>query len=225
LTNYQWNDFDTKNPNGIATNGIAASLGYLYTSDGKKLDQRDLSNGASLKKVIIPGGADSVAKSTSGIAVDEHCGNVYVGTHDSVLIYDENLNLLSVVLTPGPVYGVTCNNGLVSACGGTATSGFVLQFATTTTSCDTLLAVNNIASVKPEFQVFPNPSTGLFNIRTSYDNNTIVEVYNGLGQFITQKKIVNGQAVLDLSGEAAGVYCLRVLNNAHSDHFNIVVSH
>ena len=224
-TKYQWNDFDNKNPNGIASNWIAAGRKYLYTTDGLTLHQRSLSNGDSLKSITIPGGSNTAGASPGGLAVDV-CGNVYVGTINSVLVYDSSLNLLTTHSTSSAVYGIACSNALVSACGGVTGNGFVTQFATTNSPCDTILtSINTIVPNKNTFEVFPNPSNGLFNIRTSYDNNTIVEVYNSLGQFITQKKVLNGQGSLDLSGESNGIYCLRVLNNNKYDHFNIVVSH
>ncbi|HTB06688.1 MAG TPA: T9SS type A sorting domain-containing protein [Bacteroidia bacterium] len=222
-TTYNWDDFENKNPNGVSNNSVAAGWNYLYTSDGLNLDQRSLVNGAIIDSVIILNGSNTSSSAVSGIAVDLLCGNVYVGTTNSLLMYDQNLNLLSSVPVPGPVYDVTCSDSIVSVCGGSI-NGFVLQLLIS--NCDSIvLGINNLNSIKPTFQVFPNPSSGLFNIKTSYDNNTIVEVYNSLGQFITQKKIMNGEALLDLSAEANGVYCLRILSGSKSSHFNIIVSH
>jgi hypothetical protein len=139
-TDYTYDDYDFKSMFGIPTNGIAAGCLYLYTSDGYHLDQRNLTNGKSIKHVIIPNGDTSSCNSqwtsglipaNSGIAVD-NCGNVYVGSKGKVVIYDQNLNLITTNGTyTGYVFDVAYNNGLIAACGAdtTANSGFVTQFA------------------------------------------------------------------------------------------------
>ncbi|MGP8217501.1 MAG: PKD domain-containing protein [Bacteroidia bacterium] len=161
-TTYQWNDFDSKNPNGISTNGIAAGCAYLYSSDGLTLDQRSLTNGAVVHTATITGGSKA-DPAPSGIAVDLACGNVYVGSSNSkVYVYDENLNPLTTQAVSGAVYDVTFNNGLVAACGGTAGSGFVTQFAAQTCSAMTMTHTNTTcgnsngsATVTPTFCAAP----------------------------------------------------------------------
>jgi len=132
----------------ISYNAVAASCKYLYTFLGEVLEQRDLSTGVLLNKVkAIPNGA---FMSSMGIDVDD-CGNVYLGTTNGVLVYDESLNLLNTFSTSDKVVDVLVDNknGFVYACGGTAGipngTGVVAQFSIQTICVkDTLLITKNI---------------------------------------------------------------------------------
>jgi gliding motility-associated-like protein len=119
-------------PHQLGTNGIVASCSYLYTSDGLVLDQRDLNTGALINTTHIPKGNNVSGTDNSGLGVDLGCGNVYAGSDSAIYVFDENLNLIGSYTTgiPGNIYGLTCNNGLVSACGDNPSgSGFVVQVA------------------------------------------------------------------------------------------------
>jgi hypothetical protein len=59
-------------------------------------------------------------------------------------------------------------------------------------------------------QVFPNPSTGLVNIRVSGNDTQVVEVLNVAGELV-HNSTVQGSNTIDLSGLAKGVYTLRVV--------------
>ncbi len=158
LTSYTYYDYSGKSPVGIGTNGIAAGCAYLYTMNGTNLDQRSLTTGAIIKHLNIPTGDSTYqtggyGTSSSGIAVDLSCGYVYVGTVGAVNVYDQNLNPVTTVATPGgaTVYGVTYQNGLISATGYDASNtGFVMQFnaqkcktSLTITSTNTTCGQNN----------------------------------------------------------------------------------
>jgi gliding motility-associated-like protein len=184
---YKFRDYTSKSgPSAIGTNGIAAGCGYLYTSDGYSLDQRDLLTGQLIKRVTITGGSNGSSSNgggmgnatdgnvSSGVAVDLACGYVYAGSTGNVYIYDANLNSLGSYAVPagGIVYDVTLNNGLVSACGATsANDGFVAQF--TAKTCPSLINITHVnascggnngsATANPSFCVAPyayswNPS-------------------------------------------------------------------
>ncbi len=60
-----------------------------------------------------------------------------------------------------------------------------------------------------EFSVFPNPSSGLFNIELNIQEGEI-EVYNSLGELVLQKTI-NQNSSFDLSNQQRGIYFVRVL--------------
>jgi len=127
---YTYGDFFLKcTPNQAGDNGIAAGCGYLYTSDGLALDQRDLSTGAIINSITIPGGNNTPGSINSGIAVDLECGNVYVGSNAVIYVYDQNLNSIgSFTGLPGVVFDVKYNNGIVSACGDNGSGqAFVVQ--------------------------------------------------------------------------------------------------
>ncbi len=99
---------------GQGQNNICANSQFIYTTDGATIHKRDIANGSILATATIPGGA---ANNNSGIAVDS-CGNVYAGAQARVAKFDGNLNLITAVATPEPVYDVSIGaNGDVLACG------------------------------------------------------------------------------------------------------------
>ncbi len=114
-------------------NGIVAGCSFLYVCMGSTLQKRDLTTGALLGSVAVPGG---VQFSNSGTAVDK-CGNIYVGSSTGVHVFSSSLSLLSSFATSGPVLDIVVGTGgTFYACGGTASStsntGFVAQFSLTT---------------------------------------------------------------------------------------------
>jgi gliding motility-associated-like protein len=134
-TGYSYIDADFKEPGSIGNNGLGASCKYLYTTDGLNLDQRSLTTGALVKRVTIPGGSNSPQSSVlmSGTAlvnggiVTDKCGNVYVGTKNEIVEYDENLNQLATLTgsgIPGTVFDLALgSNNEIYACGAKGATG------------------------------------------------------------------------------------------------------
>jgi hypothetical protein len=69
------------------------------------------------------------------------------------------------------------------------------------------------ADNKEYFQIYPNPSTGLFNLNIEKgDRDLVLEIYNCLGTLIA-KKVVNEQLnTINLSMCPKGLYFIKVLN-------------
>lgn len=59
--------------------------------------------------------------------------------------------------------------------------------------------------------IFPNPSNGILNLTTANSDRHMVEVFNVLGSNVLTTS-VNGNGSIDLSGNAPGVYSMRVSN-------------
>ncbi len=59
--------------------------------------------------------------------------------------------------------------------------------------------------------IFPNPSSGILNLTTASSDRHMVEVFNVLGSNVLTTS-VNGNGSIDLSGNAPGVYSVRVSN-------------
>lgn len=75
------------------------------------------------------------------------------------------------------------------------------------------LSVNNIDFTNV-VSVYPNPSSGIFNIEWPNNENTTITVYNYLGQKILEEKnITNGSYPLDLSNQSKGLYILKIYSN------------
>ncbi|MBK8500487.1 MAG: T9SS type A sorting domain-containing protein [Flavobacteriales bacterium] len=59
--------------------------------------------------------------------------------------------------------------------------------------------------------LYPNPTNGILNFTAEKVDNYTIEVMNAVGQTVLQTR-TNGNTKLDLSGEASGVYMVRVSN-------------
>jgi hypothetical protein len=59
--------------------------------------------------------------------------------------------------------------------------------------------------------MFPNPTNGLVNIRTSENEVFNVDVMNVTGELVRTARI-NGTSTMDLSELAKGVYTVRIFN-------------
>ena len=68
------------------------------------------------------------------------------------------------------------------------------------------IGLNDEPQIQKELSIYPNPSTGTFNIENLETNQTY-QVYDVNGRLV-KASIVNNQ--LDLSNEPNGVYLLRV---------------
>jgi len=86
---------------------------------------------------------------------------------------------------------------------------------------------NNILAVeenKSNFNIaiYPNPNTGIFNIRTDA-NKLKIEIYSTLGELITKKMLLNGVQQIDLSEEAKGIYFVKLIHDGKIEQRKILV--
>ncbi|MES2629422.1 MAG: T9SS type A sorting domain-containing protein [Bacteroidota bacterium] len=81
-------------------------------------------------------------------------------------------------------------------------------------------------AVLKRIQIFPNPSSGLFNINISYYGQDDVEykVTNYMGQTVKEGKTGNGQFQLDLSGQPKGFYSLMVTMGSKSHTEKLILN-
>ncbi|HEX8515143.1 MAG TPA: gliding motility-associated C-terminal domain-containing protein [Bacteroidia bacterium] len=111
---------------------IRANKNFLYTQNGSTVSKRSLNNLSIITTAPIPGGINVASgfgtvgriPGNSGLDVDT-CGNVYVGSGNSVIKYDANLNQIGSVALPFTVFDVTVStSGDVIVAGSTTqTSG------------------------------------------------------------------------------------------------------
>jgi gliding motility-associated-like protein len=95
-------------------NGMAVGCD-LYSFDGVTLNKRDRTTLGVLASVSIPNGAPY---RVGGVYTDQ-CGNVFIGTSNSVNMYDASLTLVTSVATPDTVYDVCAGLGVgeILVCG------------------------------------------------------------------------------------------------------------
>jgi hypothetical protein len=72
----------------------------------------------------------------------------------------------------------------------------------------TTLGINTDTKISG-IKLFPNPSTGIFNLELP--KNLQVEVYNNLGQKILSQKSFTGTNTINISGKASGTYFLKAI--------------
>ena len=106
---------------------------FAFTHRGNQLDKRNFTTGAIVATVTIPGGGYTTgfggnSVQNSGIDIDD-CGNIYVGSKNQIIKYDQNLAQLAVLPLTVPtgvtvsVYDVRVSTaGDIIACGSTGTS-------------------------------------------------------------------------------------------------------
>ena len=119
---YKCENYLPETQNGGGLKALIANDDFFYTHTGSQIRQWDLTSGALLNTVNLPGGASNTVfgqtvVSCSGLDVDE-CGNVYAGATDRVVKFDPNLNIITSATTTFAVYDVDVNsNGEVIAGG------------------------------------------------------------------------------------------------------------
>lgn len=84
--------------------------------------------------------------------------------------------------------------------------------------CDSgLLGINELTVQNGEYTVFPNPTKGIINFKSTSREQLLagnyVEIYNILGEKVLTQKLtmVNSQFSIDLNNNPAGLYMYRVL--------------
>lgn len=155
--------------------------GFVYIHRGNQLHKRNFINGALVATVNIPGGSfvSSLGRNQvgcSGIDID-NCGNIYVGSTNAVVKFNQNLTQLASYSTAFNVYDVHVNsNGEVIACGATGTSssssrtGYIVSIAASActtvplTCCDaTVCPVGPVCTTTAPFNLNPIQSGGTFS--------------------------------------------------------------
>ncbi|MFN8299090.1 MAG: gliding motility-associated C-terminal domain-containing protein [Chitinophagales bacterium] len=96
---------------------------FAFTHKGSQLHKRNFSTGAIIGTATVPGGGfASNQVQNSGMDID-NCGNIYVGSKNQVVKYDQNLTQLATYATTFNVYDVhVSTGGDIIACGSTGTS-------------------------------------------------------------------------------------------------------
>lgn len=152
--------------------GISAVRTYgnfAFTHRGNQLDKRNFATGAVVGSAAIPGGSFSSSQvGNSGLDIDD-CGNIYAGSKNQVVKYDQNLTQLATYPTSPNfnVYDVQVStNGDIIACGSTGTSssgarqGYIQSFSAG--ACATIAIVCCDANIcQPPTLCTTDPATTL----------------------------------------------------------------
>ncbi|MGB0851495.1 MAG: T9SS type A sorting domain-containing protein, partial [Bacteroidia bacterium] len=67
------------------------------------------------------------------------------------------------------------------------------------------------------FELYPNPTNGVFNVSGGDLLNADYEVYNSFGQVVLTPTTFNGQTLqIDLTNQASGMYFLKITKEGHT---------
>jgi hypothetical protein len=99
-------------------------------------------------------------------------------------------------------YSITDDSGNIIISGGEFSS-----VDTSTFRVGETLGINSI--FENNLNIFPNPSNGIFTVKTSLDNSTY-KIYNLIGQHVKSGIINNGSNSIDLRNSIDGVYFMTI---------------
>ncbi len=79
-------------------------------------------------------------------------------------------------------------------------------------TCPAVTGLNKVTNDEEQMTVYPNPSNGKFTVKNnrSERTNSILEIYNVLGEKITSLKTENEQTEIDLRHQPRGLYFVRL---------------
>ena len=104
-------------------------------------------------------------------------------------------------------YGVG-SNSIIDDSGNTIISGGEFSSVDTSTfRVGETLGINSV--FENDLNIFPNPSNGVFNVKTSLNNSTY-KIYNLIGQHVKSGLIKNGANLIDLRNSIDGVYFMTI---------------
>jgi hypothetical protein len=92
-------------------------------------------------------------------------------------------------------------------------------------ACEGLTRVENLVQ-QWEASVFPNPTTGLLELRLPTNEGELdASLFNATGQLISRRRISGQRGHFDLSQRPAGTYFLRLRNDAGQNAVRTIVKH
>jgi hypothetical protein len=109
--------------------------------------------------------------------------------------------------------GICCQYGTGSYSITDDSSNVIFSGGEFSSTESTIFRVGETLGINPVFEndlnIFPNPSNGVFTIKSSINNSTY-KIYNLIGQHVKSGSINNGSNLIDLRNSIDGVYFLTI---------------
>ncbi|MBK0404565.1 PKD domain-containing protein [Adhaeribacter sp. BT258] len=209
-------------PTNSTTITTRSCTGDLFDDGGPNNSYSNMADGTV---VIAPTGATSVSLTFTGFHLESCCD--YVMIYDGPSTASPLLGMYNGTMLPNNGLPITSSGGALTVRFITDGSGTFPGFAANWT-CRNNVGIPNEGFAPAAFEVYPNPSAGMVNLRLN--NNTPedfnLEVTNVLGQVLMRKEmsLSEDQAKpLDLRSLAKGVYFIKIQNSKTSGVRRIVL--
>ncbi|MBC7628928.1 T9SS type A sorting domain-containing protein, partial [Ferruginibacter sp.] len=180
-------------------------------------------------------GGNGICSNTKTTSVNVNALPVvsYAQNPTMVCVASTSITLSAATPTGGGYSGTTVTGNIFDpSTAGTGT--FVITYLYTDgNSCSNSAFQNIIVSSCTGFDqlvsndqsvsIYPNPSNGLFTIKSKDNNNALIEVINMLGQIVYQEKNLNENQTLDLYHLQNGLYTVKVSENGKTISNNKII--
>jgi gliding motility-associated-like protein len=140
---YDLAPFDEGGKSSNGFNGMTVSDTTLYTYDSYVLKRWRTKNGKKIDSLVVNKTSEDDNISWGGLATDD-CGDIFLGSHDTVKQYNNNLQLVETYVEPNTIYDIKLS---VSDTLYVAGLGFISDTAITLPPCHIIKAVNTIQDV------------------------------------------------------------------------------
>jgi hypothetical protein len=201
---YQWNFND---PVSASNTSSLANPSHVFSANGSYTVQLVLN--------YYPCGTDTLKQTINitGLPTLSITGNKIICKGESSILtfvggnnYSINNNAIlqntaQVQPSVSTVYTISTTN-TVTGCSALKTVSITVRPCT---------SINNSSAEQFNFNIYPNPSDGVFMIESDAPI-FIIKVYNQLGMLVYQGLTENGKHNIDLSNQANGIYFVEVQN-------------
>ena len=103
-------------------------------------------------------------------------------------------------------------------------SGEIWKFFRTKSLLCGANAVDESSALSDELSAYPNPSNGVFNLKTDKAENAQIKIYNMYGEYIYEQNFKSSNQQIDLSSQPNGVYFLQLKTAAGNSIKKVIIA-
>jgi hypothetical protein len=190
---YNWN------PGGSVGSNITLFPGSstVYTVTGTDINGCSNTNTVSVTVNALP--PIYTSSSTTLVCIGETATLTASGVSSYTWNTGSNSSTITISPTATTIYTVmgTGSNGCVGG-------------ALISQSVSACIGIKELSENNSVVTVYPNPNSGVFNVRVDNFENCSIEIYNVIGELILKEKIMSTETNVDIKEFSAGVYQIRL---------------
>lgn len=153
------------------------------------------------------------ASSSSSLICDGETATLTASGGATTYTWSTNAPVQSIIVTPTVTTTYTVTGTDAFGCVNSTTVNLIIQWCT---------GINELDPNNSDFSIYPNPTSGVFFLKTNLNHEHEVMVLNTLGQVILKSKLNSGTKV-DLTKEANGIYQVIILDNGKAVYSTKVI--